>query len=717
MAGPSVGNLHLNWSRWNVSNAPVARSDAAMAYDAADGYLVLFSGAPGSGPYVGDTWTYANDIWKEVCSGTSSAPSCATEPASDNSIPMTYDAADHFILMVNSAGQTWSFASGTWTQRAVNQTLESGQGAALAFDPAIEKVVLVVASGGLNCRTYTYSNGTWTLVSTVNSIADRAHALLFYDPSGSRLVLFGGVSPSGSQTFNDMWVFSPGEQWTRQTSGILPPGGVATGFAFDQTFGYGILFTGWPGGNYTWVFWGGNWTNQSSSLSRAPPVRVGAMMAYDGADGYSLMFDGLTTGPTTLNDSWVVWGRLSASVNLSAATIDLGQTLQIGTIIQGGVAPYRVNFTALPPGCTQPTGATSFLCRPTTAGSFAVAVTVGAFLGGNATSSVNVQVNPDPTAAVDAVPNPTTVGVVVFFTVLLTGGTQPIPGNWTFGDGAGSTNPAIGHSYGTAGVFLARFGARDERGLYANATLSVRVNSVPMLAASVSRNVTDVGLRLNFSSTVNQGTPPLTSAWRFGDGGVAYAANATHVYATAGLYAASITVTDAVNVSTSSFLAITVNADPVLVAGSNVTTAYPNASVLFRASSSGGTGPDGYAWAFGDGSSARTENASHAYNAPGNYSVSLTLIDLGGFRQTLRFSVNVIGRPVGSQPPSSTHPANQGLPWVWVAVLLPAAALAGAAAALVVRRRTGGGDAAPPENDGLAGPELPSADVEDPSSS
>ncbi len=47
--------------------APSPREGFEMAYDAEDGYVVLFGGHPGKGPNaLNDTWTFSSGIWTNI---------------------------------------------------------------------------------------------------------------------------------------------------------------------------------------------------------------------------------------------------------------------------------------------------------------------------------------------------------------------------------------------------------------------------------------------------------------------------------------------------------------------------------------------------------------------------------------------------------------------------------------------------------------------------
>ncbi len=53
-------------------------------------------------------------------------------------------------------------------------------------------------------------------------------------------------------------------------------------------------------------------------------------------------------------------------------------------------------------------------------------------------------------------------------------------------------------------------------------------------------------------------------------------------------------------------------------------------AVSFTSTPSGGLAPYSYAWTFGDGASATSQNPSHIYTVAGTFSASLTVTDANG---------------------------------------------------------------------------------------
>ncbi len=124
----------------------------------------------------------------------------------------------------------------------------------------------------------------------------------------------------------------------------------------------------------------------------------------------------------------------------------------------------------------------------------------------------------------------------------------------------------------------------------------------------------------------------LTFAWDFGDGSTSSQANPQHTYANAGSFTARLTISDGRGGSASATATVTVTPPPnrVPVAAASAP-ASANTGQLIVLSSVGSSDPDGdtlqFAWDFGDGASAATPNAEHAYTAPGQYTATLTVSD------------------------------------------------------------------------------------------
>jgi alpha-tubulin suppressor-like RCC1 family protein len=143
-------------------------------------------------------------------------------------------------------------------------------------------------------------------------------------------------------------------------------------------------------------------------------------------------------------------------------------------------------------------------------------------------------------------------------------------------------------------------------------------------------------------------------AWDFGDGAKPTGVDPGHTYATAGTYDVTLTVTDDDGAPSTASVQVTVtdpgppppNQDPV----ARITGGCADLSCPLSASTS--TDADGsiagYAWDFGDETTATGVNPGHTYADPGTYTVTLTVTDDDSAADTDTLEVTV------SQPLVST---------------------------------------------------------------
>ena len=157
----------------------------------------------------------------------------------------------------------------------------------------------------------------------------------------------------------------------------------------------------------------------------------------------------------------------------------------------------------------------------------------------------------------------------------------------------------------------------------------------------------EIGQAGTFTAFVNENaTGPLTYSWAWGDGSSSNGLVATHSYSAAGTYTVTFTATGPANSDTETCL-VTVNEPPmeapVLSAcAARPMTANVGETVNFSATSAG-TRPVTFEWNFGDGTTASTLNATHAYNEVGTYNVTLTATNEAG-SDTCTMTVTVVDR-------------------------------------------------------------------------
>lgn len=159
-------------------------------------------------------------------------------------------------------------------------------------------------------------------------------------------------------------------------------------------------------------------------------------------------------------------------------------------------------------------------------------------------------------------------------------------------------------------------------------------------------------LTCSFTSTSSDPDGMIASyAWTFGDGGTATTQNPSHTYSAGGTFTVTLTVTDNQGATGNVSHTVTVappNQPPVAA----FTSSCNQLTCSFTSSSSD---PDGtiasYAWTFGDGGTATTQNPSHTYGAGGTFTVTLTVTDNQGATGNVSHTVTVAPPPPPNVPP------------------------------------------------------------------
>ena len=251
--------------------------------------------------------------------------------------------------------------------------------------------------------------------------------------------------------------------------------------------------------------------------------------------------------------------------------------------------------------------------------------------------------------------------------------------SWQFGDGgaAAMSTASVTHTYTAAGTYSLSLWVKDNAGLWsttndvavvtigggATPTTTTTTSTPPTTTAPLGNNKPPVAkagpdqatqtlttLTFNGSASSDPDGSIVTAIWTFGDGKSASGLIATHQYATAGTYTATLAVADNQSAVATDTARITVaNRPPTANAGPNVSGA-PNTMIGLNGSAS--SDPDGtivtYAWTFGDGTTGSGSNPTHAYAAVGTYTASLTVTDNNGSWSTADTSVVTVASSGGS---------------------------------------------------------------------
>jgi hypothetical protein len=197
-----------------------------MAYDTANGQLVLFGGQNSSAD-LADTWTWdgTKDYWIEQ--------SPTTSPSAREAAAVSSDAVTGGVLLfggfvlTGSLNDSWTWDGTNWASRSIT-TPPSARGASMmSYDSASNQTVLfggntaIDADTGLN-DTWVWT-GAWWQVSPAQSPEPRAWSQSAYDAATGQVVNFGGYS-SEEGDLGDTWTFQIGSA-NLGTANVCPPNG------------------------------------------------------------------------------------------------------------------------------------------------------------------------------------------------------------------------------------------------------------------------------------------------------------------------------------------------------------------------------------------------------------------------------------------------------------------------------------------------------------
>lgn len=289
---------------------PVARYSPGMAYDAKDQVVVMFGGATWDNTcdcqdYLGDTWLWDGRTWRQV--DPAHSPSARAYPE------MAYDPADGEIVLFGGSGwsgslsDTWTWNGSDWTQQSSSvsppaTTIQEG----MAFFPAMGTVLLYSGDNpqGGNAL-YSWNGSNWGQIAVPGiPLASSFQAGMAMDPDGRAMNLL--IFDDNDMTNLHDWTFD-GTGW-RQLTVTTPPTRALVQTAADDRSGDIVMFGG-SDHNDTWVSSGGDWTqvfppHSPPSLSGSGPTPG---VAYDAATGQVVLFGGWNDG--AVNSTWTWNGR------------------------------------------------------------------------------------------------------------------------------------------------------------------------------------------------------------------------------------------------------------------------------------------------------------------------------------------------------------------------------------------------------------------------
>jgi cysteine-rich repeat protein len=282
----TASNKTYTWdgTTWTDLSIVVAQPDGryAMAFVSSFPHPLLAGGATPSVAYHDDTYQFTGSTW----TAPSSIPAIGYEAVTD---PLRRA----YVLYGN--GNTYELtASGYAPMQSGVPSVRTSP--AFVADPLHDNVLMFgggIAGGNSSSETWTYATGTWSQRTTTTTPPARQGARAAFD--GARVIMFGGRAASTGAFFDDTWSWD-GTNWSAIPTSAAPPARMGVAMGYDPIRKEVILFGGFTyTGDYvywndTWAFDGTTWTQRSAAVS--PSGRAGASLTWNPARGCLVLVGG-----------------------------------------------------------------------------------------------------------------------------------------------------------------------------------------------------------------------------------------------------------------------------------------------------------------------------------------------------------------------------------------------------------------------------------------
>lgn len=329
LLGNAVYQPGMDASGRQMAANPGPHSSNSLVYDAQQHKVILLTGSNQAERE--DVWSWDGKQW-QVMPGAG--------PTARGQSSTVYDTRRQRIILYGGIGNKGDFHGDTWEWDGKRwlQMTDTSVGArdhhAMAYDEARGKTVLF---GGINRRgssretwewpseTWEWDGSRWTQLAVPGPGA-RVASRMVYDSKRKQVILFGGGGKDGKR-YNDTWAWD-GKNW-QKISDVGPPASGGHAMTFDRRAGVILLYL--YGGTSEaeqsedlWQWDGRRWT-EIKVTGPKPSKRIGAGMAYDAANGKTILYGGLEASSNALprearkfpTDTWEWDGRSWHSASMT----------------------------------------------------------------------------------------------------------------------------------------------------------------------------------------------------------------------------------------------------------------------------------------------------------------------------------------------------------------------------------------------------------------
>ncbi len=256
------------WIQAHPSHSPPARASALIGYDPAEHIVVLVGGGSGyvgnERIYLSDTWAWDGADWSQQLGPAAASPSRVKQPALDS---LLQDAFAYYPpmrgMVLTGLDGTWLFRAGSWARLADPSPVATYFGPAMAYLPAIGKLLLYIPGCSCAHNTFLFDGHRWTLDPSgdwTNTVP--GYWGMVYDAAHHDVAWVAGqVRNSASAPLSSDVLTNDGSGWVVHPA-ILPHDDTlrTVGIVYDSALGSIVMFGVDPAGNYgSWIWSGEGW--------------------------------------------------------------------------------------------------------------------------------------------------------------------------------------------------------------------------------------------------------------------------------------------------------------------------------------------------------------------------------------------------------------------------------------------------------------------------
>ncbi|RLI64595.1 MAG: hypothetical protein DRO88_06855 [Promethearchaeia archaeon] len=210
-------------------------------------------------------------------------------------------------------------------------------------------------------------------------------------------------------------------------------------------------------------------------------------------------------------------------------------------------------------------------------------------------------------------------------------GNNPTVFFWDFGDGTNSSERNPIHIYSEPGMINVKLKIRDQDMQESQIlkVLNISIDFLPNGNISYENITFYTGDLVLFNFSGCFGNSPYLVFWDFGDGNFTQEDSPSNIYEYPGIFNVTLLITDHDGDCFSTTKTISIEQNLIPQASYNISknNIVAGQSVDFQFNGLEGNGKNCFFWDFGDGKNSTERTPSHIYKFPGNFSITLTVID------------------------------------------------------------------------------------------